>query len=209
MGEQLILASASPRRRELLDRIGLDFEIIASGIDEEFKEGELARGHVLRLAREKAGTVSREHPHAWVLGADTEVVIDGDVLGKPDTPEEVRVMLKRLSGRMHMVITGFSIVMESTGVNIANTVESQVFFKEMSPDEIEWYIKTGEPYDKAGGYAVQGKGALFVREIRGSHTNVIGLPLCEVVSALESLGVVSLNETANGNTMDVGGQSCQ
>ncbi|MBN2568450.1 MAG: septum formation inhibitor Maf [Deltaproteobacteria bacterium] len=197
MGGRLILASASPRRRELLDGIGLDFEIIPSGVDEEFREGESPREHVMRLAREKAFAVSRENPHSWVLGADTEVVIDGDVLGKPDTHEEAREMLNRLIGRMHLVITGFSIAGENAGVSIDDAVESQVFFKEMSHDEIEWYIKTGEPYDKAGGYAIQGKGALFVKEIRGSHTNVIGLPLCEVLSALENVGAVSLDLVAN------------
>ncbi len=192
MSEYLILASASPRRRELLERMGWDFKTIPSGIDEEFLEGESPRRHVLRLSREKTVIVSRENPDAWVLGADTEVIIDDEVLGKPETPEEARAMLKKLSGRMHRVITGFSIAKESTGVNIDNIIESQVFFKEISDDEMEWYIKTGEPYDKAGGYAVQGRGAVFVKEIRGSYTNVIGLPLCEVVSALKSVGAVSL-----------------
>jgi len=213
MRERLILASASPRRRELLDGIGLDFEIIPSGVDEELREGESPREHVMRLAREKAFAVSRENPHSWVLGADTEVVIDGDVLGKPVTPEDAREMLNRLIGRMHLVITGFSIAGGNAGVNMGDAVESQVFFREMSRDEIEWYIKTGEPYDKAGGYAIQGKGALFVKEIRGSHTNVIGLPLCEVLSALEKIGAVSLNIMANafsvarcGEFIKMGGQ---
>ncbi|NQU03292.1 MAG: septum formation inhibitor Maf [Syntrophaceae bacterium] len=197
MSEQFILASASPRRRELLEGMGWDFKTIPSGVDEEFLEGESPRGHVLRLSREKTVMVSRENPDAWVLGADTEVIIDDEVLGKPETPEEARAMLKKLSGRMHRVITGFSIAKESAGVNIDNIIESQVFFREISDDEIEWYIKTDEPYDKAGGYAVQGNGTLFVKEIRGSYTNVIGLPLCEVVSALKSVGAVSFNEREN------------
>lgn len=205
MNEPLILASASPRRRELLGSIGLEFQVIASGIDEEIREGELPRGHVLRLAGEKAAAVSHHHPHAWVLGADTEVVIDDGVLGKPDTPQEARAMLRRLSGRTHTVITGFSIIREIDGVHMAHTVESQVLFKEMSRDEIEWYIHTGEPFDKAGGYAVQGKGAVFVREIHGSHTNVIGLPLCEVITALEGVGLVTLRDRdSNGCTVSTG-----
>jgi len=193
MRELLILASASPRRRELLGSVGLEFQVITSGIDEEIRDGELPRGHVVRLAGEKAAAVSCHHPHAWVLGADTEVIIDDGVLGKPGTPQEARAMLQRLSGRTHLVITGYSIIKESADVHIDNTVESQVRFREMTGEEIEWYVRTGEPFDKAGGYAVQGKGAVFVQEIRGSHTNVIGLPLCEVITTLAGVGAVRLH----------------
>lgn len=193
MNVQLILASASPRRRELLERMCWDFKTIPSRVDEAFQKGESPWGHVLRLAREKAVVISRENPDAWVLGADTEVIVGDEVLGKPKTSEDAKAMLKKLSGRMHRVITGFAIKNESAGVSIDNIIESQVFFREISDEEMDWYIKTGEPYDKAGGYAVQGKGAIFVKEIRGSHTNVIGLPLCEVVSALKSVGAIGLS----------------
>jgi septum formation protein len=188
-----VLASASPRRRELLKNACADFKTIPSGVDEKFREGESPRGHVLRLAKEKAAAVSRENPDVWVLGADTEVIVDNEVLGKPATSEAAKTMLEKLNGRMHRVITGFSIMNRSAGVKTDGIVESQVFFREISDKEMDWYIKSGEPFDKAGGYAVQGKGAVFVKEIRGSHTNVIGLPLCEVVSALKSVGAIDLS----------------
>lgn len=186
-----ILASASPRRRELLKSMGFDFTVTPSGVDERFLEGESVGEHVLRLSREKALTVACDNPESWVLGADTIVIIDGEVLGKPGSKEEAREMILRLSGREHRVLTGFSVVRTSANVVRSDLVESSVFFKEVSRDELEWYIDTDEPYDKAGGYAVQGKAASFVKEIRGSHTNVIGLPLSEVVAALKEVGAIS------------------
>jgi septum formation protein len=186
-----ILASASPRRQELLKSMGFDFDVIPSGVDEKFLEGESVNDHVLRLSREKSLAVARSNPDAWVLGADTIVVIDGDHLGKPASKKEAREMLLRLSGKKHRVLTGFSVVRTSVNVVKSDLVESSVFFKEVSADELEWYIGTEEPYDKAGGYAVQGKAASFVKEIRGSHTNVIGLPLSEVVAALKEVGAIS------------------
>ncbi len=186
-----ILASASPRRRELLKSMGFDFTVTPSGVDERFLEGESVGEHVLRLSREKALAVACNNPESWVLGADTIVIIDGEVLGKPGSKEEARKMILRLSGREHRVLTGFSVVRTSANVVRSDLVESSVFFKEVSRDELEWYIDTEEPYDKAGGYAVQGKAASFVKEIRGSHTNVIGLPLSEVVAALKEVGAIS------------------
>ena len=191
MSPSFILASASPRRRELLKSMGFDFTVIPSGVDEKFLEGESVNEHVLRLSREKALAIADRNPEAWVLGADTVVIIDTEVLGKPGSKEEAREMLMRLSGKKHKVLTGFSVVRTSVNVVKSDLVESSVFFKEVSSDELEWYIDTEEPYDKAGGYAVQGKAASFVKEIRGSHTNVIGLPLSEVVAALKEVGAIS------------------
>lgn len=191
MSSTFILASASPRRRELLKSLELEFAVIPSGVDEEYIPGESVKEHVLRLSREKALAVADENPQAWVLGADTVVIIDGEVLGKPDSKHEAREMLMLLSGREHRVITGFSIVRKSGNVVKSDLVESSVFFKEISEDEREWYIDTKEPYDKAGGYAVQGRAGFFIREIRGSHTNVIGLPLCEVVTVLKEVGAIA------------------
>ena len=185
-----ILASASPRRRELLGELMQDLTVIPSRVDEKPLEGETPEDHVLRLSREKALEVSRENPGRWVLGADTVVIIDGEMLGKPGTPGEAKQMLGTLSGRTHRVITGFTLVQEDGGVFISESVESSVIFKDISMDEMEWYTATSEPYDKAGGYAVQGKASFFIREIVGSYTNVIGLPLCEVVTALEKAGVL-------------------
>jgi len=192
MQASFILASASPRRRELLGALISDFEIIPSDIDEKPLDGESPEAHVLRLSSEKALEVSRENPGRWILGADTVVIIDGKILGKPDTPGEAERMLGMLSGRTHRVITGFAIMKGDEGVTVNDTVESSVIFKDISRDEMDWYIRTSEPYDKAGGYAVQGKASFFIKEIRGSYTNVIGLPLCEVVTALKEAGALRL-----------------
>lgn len=185
----LILASASPRRQELLRVLGIEFDVIPSDVNEEFLNGETPRDHVLRLARDKSMFVSRDNPGAWVLGADTVVVINDEVLGKPETPDEERAMLAKLSGRSHRVLTGFSIV-KAGKLLIHDVVESTVIFKEIHEDEIEWYASTEEPYDKAGGYAVQGMAAYFVKEIHGSYANVVGLPLTEVVTALKHVGAI-------------------
>ncbi len=193
MHSSFILASASPRRKELLGELIRDFEIIPSEIDETSLAGESPEDHVLRLSREKALEISRGKPDKWVLGADTVVIIDGKMLGKPKTAVEAKQMLDMLSGRAHRVITGFAIVKEGEGIIVNDTVESCVIFKDISRDEIDWYTGTNEPYDKAGGYAVQGKAAFFIKEIHGSYTNVIGLPLCEVVTALKNAGVMRLS----------------
>ena len=187
---RLILASASTRRVELLKIIGFDFDIIPGNIDETFRPGETPPEHVLRLSEEKALSVARRHPDAWVLGADTIVVVAGEVLGKPVSPEEAKEMLEKLSGRAHEVFTGFSIVRQDRGVRVREVVGSLVVFRKIAPDEMAWYTGTEEPYDKAGAYAVQGMGALFIREIRGSCTNVVGLPLCEVVDALKRVAAI-------------------
>lgn len=187
MMKRLILASESPRRRELLGSLGLAFEIIVSGIEENPLDGEAPAEHAMRLAREKALAVSTNRPDAVVIGADTVVIIDSEVLGKPEDTVQARRMLGKLSGRKHQVITGFALA-EGASIRINQAVSSHVLFMEIPPDELEWYIQTKEPYDKAGAYAVQGIGALFIREIQGSFTNVIGLPLAELVEALKSIG---------------------
>ncbi len=191
MPASIILASASPRRRELLKGIGIKFDVVPSGVDEDSLDGEIPRDHVLRLSKKKGVAVSQDNPNAWVLGADTIVIIDGEVLGKPETQKEAKKMLVKLSGRKHKVITGFAVV-KDINVIISDAVESTVLFKEILEDEMNWYVETEEPYDKAGGYAVQGMAALFVRGIHGSYTNVIGLPLAEVVMALRKVGALRL-----------------
>ncbi len=190
MNESFVLASLSPRRRELLGGLGLKFEVIPSGIDEPEGEGETPRDHTLRLSLEKASFVAERRPDSWILGADTIVIVDGRILGKPDNRDHAKKMLRILSGRAHRVMTGFSLVRKSSNISISGAVESTVRFKELPDDEIEWYVGTEEPYDKAGAYAVQGKAAFFIQEIHGSYTNVIGLPLTEVVAALKQVGIV-------------------
>lgn len=188
----LILASASPRRKELLQLAGIPFEAIPSKADEGFLQGESPEEHVRRVARAKAMEVGRQHQGRWVLGADTVVAIDGRVLGKPGDPREAEEMLRNLSQREHRVLTGFCIWRYPSLEQREDTVISRVKFKDLSAAEIHWYINTGEPFDKAGAYAIQGKAAFMVKEVHGSYTNVVGLPLCEVVEALRELGAVDL-----------------
>jgi septum formation protein len=186
----LILASISPRRRELLRSAGLTFKVRPAHVDETYFEGETPRAHVRRLACDKAMAMAIRYPSAWVLGADTIVVIDGLILGKPKNKRQAREMLGRLSNRRHIVFTGFTIARTDTGILKTRVVQSAVQFKNISPEEMDWYVNCDEPYDKAGGYAVQGKGSCFIKTIRGSYTNVIGLPLCEVMEDMTKLGAV-------------------
>ena len=187
---RLVLASASPRRAEILKLLGIDFDWLPGDIDETFLEGETPREHVLRLSEGKAALAARGRPDAWVLGADTIVVVAGEVLGKPGSPAEATAMLEKLSGREHEVLTGFAIIRQDLGIRVREVVRSTVLFREISGDEMAWYTGTSEPYDKAGAYAVQGMGACFVREIRGSFSNVVGLPLCEVFEALKRVNAI-------------------
>ena len=191
LSHPLILASASPRREELLRLLGLDFQVIPSRVDETFFVNERPAEHVLRLAENKAHAVAQLHPRAWVLGADTIVVIDGEVLGKPVDPPAAAAMLEKLSGRTHEVFTGFALLRVASRVAIGQAVRASVTFRNISPEEKMWYIRSPEPYDKAGAYAVQGRGAFFIKEINGSYTNVMGLPLCEVVDALKEAGALA------------------
>lgn len=188
----LILASASPRRKELLRSVGLKFKTLPAHVDETGLAGESPRAHVQRLSRDKAQVIAAQYPKAIVLGADTIVVIDDSILGKPKNKKQAREMLTRLSGRTHFVFTGFTLTSASAGLLKTRVVRSAVTFKTISPQELTWYVESDEPYDKAGGYAAQGKGASFIRAIRGSHTNVIGLPLCETLDALQNLGFLHL-----------------
>ena len=187
---KLILASASPRRREMLRMLGVAFTVLQSDVDESPRAGESPEAYALRLSEAKARAVAAVRPGRWVLGADTIVTIDGELLGKPRTPDEARGMIRKLSGRAHTVITAFTLFNSERAEPIRRAVSSQVRFKEIPDDELEWYVATDEPYDKAGGYAVQGKASVLVAEVHGSWTNVVGLPLCELVEALKGLGLV-------------------
>lgn len=186
----LILASASPRRKELLELAGVDFRVIPADVEESLLPGEEPVRHALRLSEKKALSVADIYPDAWVIGADTIVTLHGEIFGKPRQSAEAGEMLRKLSGRRHSVITGFTIVRKTTGTIHREAVTSGVVFTDITGDELLWYLKTGEPYDKAGGYAAQGKASLFIKEVQGSFTNVVGLPLCEVVDALKKLGAI-------------------
>jgi septum formation protein len=185
----LILASASPRRKRLLRQIGLPYRSIKSLINEGEAAGEKEE-RVLELAKGKAKAVQSASRKHWILGADTIVVIDDTVLGKPENKEDARVMLDFLSGREHRVITGLCILDPSGHVSRLEYVTTLVFMKPLSEREISAYIATGEPFGKAGSYAIQGQGAFMVREIRGSYSNVVGLPLCALIQALLDAGAL-------------------
>ena len=188
----LILASASPRRQELLRLASIPLEIIPSQAEERFLRGESAAEHVRRVARTKAMDVAEQHQGRWVLAADTVVEIDGQILGKPQDRREAEEMLRSLSRREHGVLTGYCILRGPSAEKREGMVISRVKFRALTAEEICWYINTGEPFGKAGGYAIQGKAAFMVQEVHGSYTNVVGLPLCEVVEALRELGAVDL-----------------
>lgn len=193
--QNIILASASPRRQELLSSVGIKFRVEASNVDEEPIIDESPQEHVLRLASAKAREVAgrvKQSDEVWVLGADTIVIIDGELLGKPEGRVDALHMLKKLSGRTHKVSTGYSIFNPSRDEEIKRAVETTVKFKALTDDEITGYVASGEPMDKAGAYAIQGLGAFMVEEIKGSYSNVVGLPLCQVVNDLEEAGAVRL-----------------
>ena len=174
---KLILASASPRRAEILLSVGWPFEALAAHIDESREEGEMADAYVQRIARVKAEAAAVRCPGSLVLGADTVVVIDDQILGKPRDEDDARRMLRTLSGRWHQVLTGVALVNDVTGQSRVAHEVTVVRFAEMSDEEINWYVATGEPMDKAGAYAIHGHGALFIKEIRGDYFNVVGLPV--------------------------------
>ena len=194
MGSQLILASKSPRRYELLNQLGLDFEVIPSRVMEDFVQKESPQDHVIRLAEAKARDVAGGYPDRWVIAADTVVIINGSILGKPKNREDAMEMLRRLSGQEHWVLTGFSVSHLEKGKSDKETIQTAVKVKTLTPAEMEWYVQTGEPFDKAGGYAIQGIGSFMIESIRGSYTNVVGLPLCELFQMLNRLGAITISE---------------
>jgi septum formation protein len=181
----VILASASPRRRELLNLIGIEHEVRPANIDETYLAGEAPREHAERLAREKA--VAIEAPEAITIGSDTIVVVDGRVLGKPRDREHAAEMLRQLSGRSHVVMTG--VAAKWRGKLVSGLEEVGVTFRPLRDDEIERYIDTGEPMDKAGAYGIQGFGATIVERVDGDYFAVMGLPLNRLARLFERLGV--------------------
>ena len=185
---KIVLASQSPRRRELLGKMGLEFTTKAPEIDETALSGLPARQLVEALSREKALWVARqEDPEAIVIGSDTVVVRDGEILGKPASPAQAEEMLASLSGRSHEVCTGITVCQ---GDRVVSQVEvTQVTFRTLTPQEIARYVRTGEPMDKAGAYGIQGLGALLVEGIQGDYSAVVGLPVCRLGRMLLDFGV--------------------
>jgi septum formation protein len=183
---RLVLASASPRRAELLRSIGLEFDVVPADIDESVRPGELPYDYVARLSAEKARVVAdRVGPGCIVVAADTTVDVDGRILEKPIDDADARRMLALLSGRVHLVHTGVTTA-SAGSPGTTRVVETAVEFVDMAPETIDWYVGTGEPFGKAGGYAIQGAGGALVRRLDGSVTNVIGLPLAETLELVGS-----------------------
>ncbi len=185
----LVLASASPRRKRLLEQARLPFKAVPAEIPEN-ANGDEPSEVACRLSRQKAEAVGQVFPGRWILGADTVVALEEAILGKPADREEAQEMLNRLSGREHKVITGFSILAPPGDRIHTESASTVVRFKSLEPAEMEGYLDTGEPYGKAGSYAIQGIGAFLVEHIRGSYTNVVGLPLCPLIRALVSEGAL-------------------
>ena len=174
--DKIILASGSPRRKEILNSVGWPFEAITAGIDERQHAGEKPLDYVQRLAREKAEAVAGKLESGLVLGADTTVVVGDQLLGQPADDNDARRMLELLSGKWHEVLTGVALVRVG-GQTIVDYARTRVRFVEMSEAEIDWYVSTGEPQGKAGAYAIQGKAALFIEQIEGDYFNIVGLPI--------------------------------
>jgi septum formation protein len=173
----LILASSSPRRESLLRELGFRFRQDHPEVDERVRHGERPRDYVRRVALAKARSVAAPRPRSWVVAADTAVVVDDSILGKPRDDREARRMLRGLSGRWHRVVTGIALVRRDEDFEQSRTSSTRVRFRRMTEKEIRWYVATGEPSDKAGAYAIQGKGGLFIERIVGSPSNVIGFPI--------------------------------
>lgn len=188
----IILASKSPRRRRLLQQAGLSFAVVPSDIDETSIPYASPEVYVKSLSEAKADDISNIYPDKWIIGADTIVLKDDMILGKPVSRDDARAMLKQLSGQTHHVLTGYAICCRAQERKFSETIKTAVLFKNLTDAEIEWYIHTTEPFDKAGAYAIQGLGSFLVKRINGSYTNVVGLPVCEVIGFFIKQGVLHL-----------------
>ena len=189
-GPPLILASASPRRKMLLALAGVSFEVRPTPVDETPRPGETPKDHVERLAREKAAWCAARVPQAWVLGADTVVVLGEEVMGKPVDEAQAAGMLGRLSGRVHEVFTGYCLTNQEFSEEAWASARTEVEFRLLTAYDIESYVLSREPLGKAGAYAIQGRGAGLIRRIDGSYTNVVGLPLAEVIELLRGRDLI-------------------
>lgn len=187
----LILASASPRRQELLSQLGTPFTVLPADIDERHHAGEAPRDYVMRMSRTKAQKVAQQYPEAWVLGADTIVTIDDRILGKPKDAADAAAMLGSLSGRVHAVMTGLALVQHGRGYAAVETVSTHVYFRTLSEADIATYIAAKKPFDKAGAYAIQDQEGVFVERYEGCYTNVVGLPVKRTAAMLRDAGVMS------------------
>lgn len=185
--QKIILASKSPRRRKLLEQIGIKFVVEESNVDEENSYHLSPRDMVKHLSIEKAKAVARKNKQAIVIGADTTVILENEVIGKPRSEKEAKEILKKLSNKTHLVITGITII--NFKKILTRLAETKVHFRKLTDKEINAYVKTGEPMDKAGGYGVQEKAGIFIDNIQGDYFNVVGLPISAVSEMLKEFGI--------------------
>jgi nucleoside triphosphate pyrophosphatase len=191
---RFILASSSPRRRELLTSIGLDFDVVPSHTPEEHQPGEAPEEYVARLSRDKANAIATKHRSQWVIAADTTVLLGDQLLEKPADKADAVRMLSLIAGQTHIVYTGVTLQNLDRQYRETRVAESEVRILPLSPSDVEWYVATGEPLDKAGAYAVQGIGAMFIESIHGSYTNVVGLPLAMLFQMMRKVGIDPLKD---------------
>ena len=185
----IILASASPRRKALLEKIGLIFEVEPSDYQEDMPLGLEPHDLARNISLEKARVIAGRRHNSVVIAADTFIVFDGRILGKPHTEQDAREMLGAISGKCHSVITGFSIIDTGEHRTVSKSVETKVYIRKLTLAEIDTYVKSGEPMDKAGAYAIQGSGSVFVEKIDGDYDNVVGFPLSALTEALKEFGI--------------------
>ena len=187
--KKIILASGSPRRKELLDKTGILFEVIPNVYEEDMSMNLSPIELAIFLSKGKAEDVANKNPNAIVIGADTFVVLGDQILGKPHTKDKAKETLSMLRGKQHSVITGFTIIEKSLNKSISKAVETKVYFKNLTNEEIEDYVNTGEPLDKGGSYAIQGIGKKLVEKIEGDYSNIVGLPVNDVLKALKEFDI--------------------
>lgn len=188
----MILASNSPRRKEILENFGFNLKIITKNIEEISDKKEIT-DKIMDIANKKVLAVAKDYPNEYVVGSDTVVVVDNEILGKPKDEKDIYNMLRKLSNKEHEVITSFSLVNISKNLSISDFEISKVYFKNISDEEIKWYIGTKEPFDKAGAYGIQGKGSYFVEKIQGDFFSIMGFPIGKFVRTLNKIGI-SLND---------------
>lgn len=191
--EPIILASGSPRRKELLANLGLTFDVVVASISEKPLMYEMAEQFVLRMATEKAASVAEQFPEKCIISGDTIVCLGHAILGKPISTENAVELLLQLSGRTHVVRSGFCVLQQSKNIIRTHSVETKVQFTDFSEDVARAYVATGEPMDKAGAYGIQGIGGVLVERIEGSYSNVVGLPLAEILDVLVEENIIGVD----------------
>ena len=184
----IILASGSDRRKDILKKFGIKFKVIKSNYRENLKAALDPHKLALKMSLGKAKKVYKNNKEDIIIAADTLVVCENQILAKPKSKKHAKEMLSLLSGKMHRVITGFAIIDSTSGKTINNSEETKVFMRKITPEEMEWYVNTKEPYDKAGGYAIQGKAGIFVEKVEGDFFNAVGLPIYTIIKELKKLG---------------------